>query len=223
MDESAQAGASPESSLARTVTVTGTRAPFGGHTVDGVAVRLAITGGVVSPATTTSPEPSAWLPAASEQVTCSEYLCPLTARTDAENGPLMVESAGPPPVMLDRAHTGASSTSSVALTVTLTGTIALFGGDTVDGVAVSAPIRGAVTSGRTVTLTDDDAGLPDPSTQASLNVYVRPPTALTVPVFAPVTLKSAGDEPGPVMLASVQVGVSPESSVAAGTVVTVTI
>ncbi len=126
-------------------------------------------------------------------------------------------------MILDSAHAGASSTSSVALTESVTATIAWFGGDTLDGVAVSALMTGAVTSGGTVTLTDDEAALPDPSTQVSLNVYVLPPTALTVPVFAPVTLKSAGDEPGPVMLASVHVGASPESSVAAADVVTVTV
>ena len=56
-----------------------------------------------------------------------------------------------------------------------------------------------------------------------MNVYVLPPTALTVPVFAPVTLESAVAAPDKVMLASVQVGVSPESSVAVADVVTVTI
>src|SRR5258708_8895585 len=48
MAESAHDGASPESSVATTATLTGTSASLGGQILDGVAVRLVMTGGVVS-------------------------------------------------------------------------------------------------------------------------------------------------------------------------------
>ena len=65
IDVSEQTGAAPESSVALTVTVTGTSAPLGGQISEGLAETLPITGAVVSGGTTTSTEPVAALPAAS--------------------------------------------------------------------------------------------------------------------------------------------------------------
>ena len=59
----------------------------------------------------------------------------------------MEKSPASPPVIVVNAQAGASSTSSVALTETATGTMARFGGVTDDGVAVIGAITGAVTSG----------------------------------------------------------------------------
>src|SRR5260370_38571609 len=48
MAERAHDGAWPESSVATTATLTGTSASLGGQILDGVAVRLVMTGGVVA-------------------------------------------------------------------------------------------------------------------------------------------------------------------------------
>jgi hypothetical protein len=65
------AGVWPESSVAVADTVTVTRAPFGGAIVDGVAVRLVNTGGVVSGGTTTAAAAELLLPAPSVHSTTS--------------------------------------------------------------------------------------------------------------------------------------------------------
>jgi hypothetical protein len=67
-------------------------------------------------------------------------------------------------------HAGASPESSVAETEIATGTICLFGGVMVEGEADTLAITGAVVSGGTTTLTDDQLALLAPSTHTSLNV-----------------------------------------------------
>jgi hypothetical protein len=51
--------------------------------------------------------------------------------------------------MLDSEHAGEGSRSSVAVTLSTTGTIALFGGMMIDGVATNEEITGGVWSGGT--------------------------------------------------------------------------
>src|SRR4051794_5141638 len=81
-------GASPESSIAATEIVTGTIWPSGGQIAAGLALRFVKAGPVVSGGTTTSADRTVAFPAASAQVTNTEYVEPPTARTDAASGPV---------------------------------------------------------------------------------------------------------------------------------------
>jgi hypothetical protein len=69
-----------------------------------------------------------------------------------------------------RKQTGTASTSSVAVTETVTGTIALFGGVIDDGDTDRLVIVGAVVSRGTVTLRDAELRFPAPSVQISVTV-----------------------------------------------------
>src|SRR5258708_39908863 len=66
----------------------------------------------------------------------------------------------PGAVMPVRLQLGAASTSSVAVIVTWTGTIALFGGVMLDGEAVKLVMLGGVVSGGAAASTDLVAGVP---------------------------------------------------------------
>src|SRR5919107_182733 len=89
------------------------------------------------------------------------------------------------PVMLLSEQIGASSTSSLTRSDTVTVTSCPLGGQMRDGVAEIESIVGAVVSAATTTLTDWMAKLPAASVQVSVNTYVRPLTARTVPVCGP--------------------------------------
>ena len=94
----------------------------------------------------------------------------------------------------------------------------MFGVAIVEGVALKFVMVGGVVSGVTSTEPVERLVLPEKSVHCTVSVYVRPPTAFTLPVESPVTCASAAGE----MLESLH-DVTPESSVAAMATLTGTI
>src|SRR5207237_1960797 len=155
-----------------------------------------------------------------------EWSLSLAARTWAVKLPVITASAGATSgEAIDVIeHAGIESTSSVAVTETETATIFPFAGQMKYGDALKLLITGAVVSAGTYTAVAAQLELPELSVQTAFNAYVRPPTARTDAVFTPVAAKSPS---GALLLLVMDPrrhdGGSPESSVAATEIVTVTI
>ena len=111
---------------------------------------------------------------------------PATAFTLAVNWPVIWESTPVvPPLTLASLHE-TTPESSLALTETVTGLICDAAAAIVEGLADTLEMTGAVVSAGTPTFAVPVLELPDASLHVTVNEYVRPPTAFTVPVRLPV-------------------------------------